>query len=189
MASVRREMTPALKEHIARLNNEGRTKSEIGEITGYDRSTISKFLKRFAERKIVENDSQIGCPKLTCVQADRVLNRLVLKDGRQNFCDLTSEFNNSVPDALSKRSVQRRLDFLNYSRRKVAKTLTISKVNRERRIKWCGVSKNWTVEKNSKSVVFSDKTQVVLGTDNRVYVQQKTQRKVETRVFWTTFRS
>ena len=112
MASVRREMTPALKEHIARLNNEGRTKSEIGEITGYDRSTISKFLKRFAEREIVENDSQNGRPKLTCVQADRVLNRLVLKDGRQNFCDLTSEFNNSVPKCFVKTVSSKKIGFL-----------------------------------------------------------------------------
>jgi predicted transcriptional regulator len=61
-------------------------KIEIGEITGYDRSAISKFLKRFAERKTVEKDSLSGRPKLTCSgRADRVLNRLVLKDGRQNF--------------------------------------------------------------------------------------------------------
>jgi hypothetical protein len=33
-------MTPALKEQMVWLNNEGRTKSEIAEITGYDRSTI-----------------------------------------------------------------------------------------------------------------------------------------------------
>ena len=177
MASNRREMTPVLKEQIVRLNNEGRNKSEIAEITGYDRSTISKFLKRFAERKTVENDSRSGRPKLTSAQADRVLNRLVKKDRRQNLSDLTAEFNNSVPKALSKRSVQRRLHFLNYSRRKVAKTLTISKVNRKRRIEWCRLHKNWTVDNNWKSVIFSDETQVVLGTDNRVYVWRKPEEK------------
>jgi transposase-like protein len=170
MASVRREMTPALKEQIVRLNNEGRTKSDIAEITGYDRSTICKFLERFAERKTVENGSRNGRLKLTSVKADRVLNRLALKDRRQNLCDLTSEFNNSAPNALSKWSVQRRLHFLNYSRRKVAKTLTISKVNRGRRIEWCRLDKNWTVDLNWKSVIFSDETQVVLGRDNRIYV-------------------
>jgi IS30 family transposase len=69
-------MTPVLKEQIVRLNDEGRTNCEIAEITGYDRSTISKFLKRFAERETVEN----GCPKLTSVQANRDVNRLVPKD-------------------------------------------------------------------------------------------------------------
>jgi DNA-binding MarR family transcriptional regulator len=58
MVSVPQEMTQALKQHIVRLNNEGRTKSEIAEITGYDQSTISRFLKRFAERKTIENDSR-----------------------------------------------------------------------------------------------------------------------------------
>ena len=73
MASNRREITPVLKEQIVRLNNEGRNKSEIAEITGYDRSTISKFLKRFAETKTVEYDCRSGRLYLASVQADRVL--------------------------------------------------------------------------------------------------------------------
>jgi hypothetical protein len=36
MASVHREMTPALKEQILWLNNEEGTKCKIAEITGYD---------------------------------------------------------------------------------------------------------------------------------------------------------
>lgn len=53
MTSNRREMSPVLKEQIVRLHKEGRNNSEIAEITGYDRSTVSKFLKRFAVRKHV----------------------------------------------------------------------------------------------------------------------------------------
>ena len=177
MASKRRELTLAIKEQIIRLSNEGRKKVEIAKITGYDPSTISKFLKRFTVRKSVENSTRSGRPKLTSVQSDRLLNRLVLKDRRQNLSDLTSEFNSLASKPLSKRSVQRRLHFLQYSRRKVAKTLTISKTNRKRRLEWCRLYKNWTVNQNWKSVIFSDETQVVLGTDDRVYVWRKTDEK------------
>ena len=90
MASKRQELTLALKEQIIRLSNEGRTKVEIAKIIGYDLSTISKFLKRFTIRKSVENSTRSGRRKLTSVRSDRLLNRLVLKDRRQNLSDLTS---------------------------------------------------------------------------------------------------
>jgi DNA-binding MarR family transcriptional regulator len=51
MVSIRKEITLVLKEQIVRLNNEGRRKNEIAEITGYARSTISKFLKQFAKKE------------------------------------------------------------------------------------------------------------------------------------------
>lgn len=87
MASNRREMSPVLKEQIVHLHKEGRNKSEIAEITGYDRSTVSKFLKRFVDRQGVENTARSRRPKLTSGQTDRVLNRLVLKDRRKSLVD------------------------------------------------------------------------------------------------------
>lgn len=48
MASNRREMSPVLTEQSRRLHMEDRNEFEIAEITGYDRSTVSKFLMRFA---------------------------------------------------------------------------------------------------------------------------------------------
>lgn len=65
------------------------------------------------------------------------------------------------------------ITFLKIYRRKVAKTLTISKVNRVKRVKWCRDNKNWSVDQNWKTVIFSDETQVVLGTDHKVYVWRK----------------
>jgi transposase len=64
MASSRREMSQILKEQIVRLHTEGRNISEIAKITGYNRSTVSKFLKRFATRQSVENNARSGRPKL-----------------------------------------------------------------------------------------------------------------------------
>ena len=43
-------------------------------------------------------------------------------------------------------------------------SITISKTNRKRLLKWCRPYKNLTVNQNLKSVIFSDETQVVLGT-------------------------
>ena len=127
-------------------------KFEIAKITGYDRSIISKFLKRYATRKSIENDPRSGRPKKMSVQSERILKRLVLRDRRQNLGDLTEEFNCSVPRPVSKRSVQRKLHLLSYTRHKVVTTLTISAVNRKRRIDCCKNHKNWTVD-----IIFSGK--------------------------------
>ena len=92
----------------------GQKKVEIVKITEYDPSIISKFLKRFAVRKLVENNTRSGRPKLTSVQSDRLLNMLVLKDRRQNLSDLTSKFNSLTSKPLSKRSVHRISHYIQY---------------------------------------------------------------------------
>lgn len=96
MASNRHEMSPVLKEHFVRLHKEGRNNYEIAKITGYDRSTVSKFLKRFAVRQSVANNARSERPKLTSDQSDRVLNWLVLKNRRKSLSDLTLELNKSI---------------------------------------------------------------------------------------------
>lgn len=78
---------------------------------------------------------------------------------------------------MSTRTVKHRLHFLKFNRRKVAKTLTISKVNRVKCVKWCRDYKNWSVDQNWKTVIFSDETQMVLGTDHKVYVWRKADEK------------
>ena len=60
MASKLQELTLGIKEQIILLSNEGRKKVEIAKITGYDSSTISKFLKQFTVRKSVENSTRSG---------------------------------------------------------------------------------------------------------------------------------
>ena len=57
-------------------------------------------------------------------------------------------------------------------KRSAAKTLTISKTNRKRPLQWCRLYKNWTVNQNWKSVIFLDETQVVLGTDGCVCLEE-----------------
>lgn len=44
--------------------------------------------------------------------------------------------------------------FFNYNHRKVDKILTISKVNKVKRVKWCGDHKNCYVDQNWKKLCF-----------------------------------
>ena len=81
----------------------------FADILGFDRSTISKFLKRFEERESCENSERSGRPKLTTSQGDRRLFRLVKRERRQSLGDITQEYNSATPRPVSKRTIQRRL--------------------------------------------------------------------------------
>ena len=96
------------KEQVIRLFKEGRRKSEIANVLGFDRSTISKFLKRFEEKESIENNQRSGRPKSMTSQ-DHQLFGLIKKDRRQTLHDITTDFDRVTPNPVSTRTVQRRL--------------------------------------------------------------------------------
>ena len=51
MSHHNKEMTTETKQMILRLKQEGYAHRKIAEIIGRDHSTITKFLKRYDERK------------------------------------------------------------------------------------------------------------------------------------------
>ena len=51
--------------------------------------------------------------------------------------------------------------------------MVVKEGNREKRVTWCRASRNWTVDENWKKWIFSDESQVVVGTNNRVYIWRK----------------
>ena len=77
---------------------------------------------------------------------------------------------------MSKRTIRRRLHQEGYRRGKIQKTLTICKVNRQRRILWCRGKRHWRPEQWQK-VIFSDETQVVIGQNNSVSLWRKSSEK------------
>ena len=177
MGRKSKEMSPEIKRQVLRLHEEGYSKAEIGRITGYNRSTISKFLKNFDDSGSLENRRRSGRPKSTSVYGDRILIRLVKEDRRRCFRDLMNEFNQSIPRPVGRRTIQRRLSSFGYHRRVVAKTLTISSTNRKKRVDWCRNRLHWTVLGQWTKIIFSDEMQVVLGKNSRVYVWRKSEER------------
>ena len=170
-------MTATVKHQVVRLSKDGLSHANSARLVGCSKSTITKFLKRFVDSKSIENKHRSGRPRITSVQGDRTLIRLIKKDRRQSLKDLTKEFNNSIPEHVSKRTVQRKLHSQRFKRQSVSKQLTISERNQKMRVKWCRECIHWTVNQNWKSVIFSDEMQFVLGKDSRVYVWRKPEEK------------
>lgn len=131
--------------------------------------TVGRILKKFFQKGSVENDPRSGRSRVTDVRGDRKLYRIIKTNRRQSLQDITSTYNRNEGTRLSKRTVRRRLHQEGYRRGKIQKTLTISKVNRQRRILWCRGKRHsfWHSEQWHK-VIFSDETQVVIGQNNSV---------------------
>lgn len=125
----------------------------------------------------VENVNRSGRKKKTSAQADRVLFRMVRNNRRQTLNELTSRYNEQTETELSSRTVRRRLFDEGFKRKRVSKATTISKINREKRKRFCREKRGWTVNENWKSVIFSDETQIVIGKNRKVYVWRKDEEK------------
>ena len=172
----KRELSNDVKEMIVTLNLGGLSKNKIGELLGIHRSTVGRVLKKFQERGSVENNRRSGRPRVTDARGDRKIYRIVKRNRRQSLQDITSKFNGDEGTRMSKRTIRRRLHQEGYRRGKIQKTLTICKVNRQRRILWCRGKRHWKPEQWQK-VIFSDETQVVIGQNNSVSLWRKSSEK------------
>ena len=102
---------------------------------------------------------------------------MVRKNRRQTLYDLTSRYNERYGQNISSRTIRRRLFNEGFKRRRVCKATTISKVNREKRMKFCREKPGWTEEENWEKVIFSVETQIVIGNNKKIYIWRKDEEK------------
>ena len=158
------------------LISEDFSHADVGKYVGVSRACITRFLKRYRNRSrnyTVDNSSRTGRPPTTSSREDRHILRLVKSNRRQSLRELTNTVYNDLSIAVSSRTIRRRLCNYGYRRRKIRKTLTISKVSRLRRLSWCKAKLPWQSLGKWKSVIFSDETQVVLDHSRNIFVWRK----------------
>ena len=158
MAPHGKELSAEQKEIIMSLSNNGYSSYKIQDLTNINSRTIQTFLKRVRERGNIENKQQSGGKKKTTARDDRVLFRRVKGNRKQTLKDLTSRFIYRTGYNVSERTVRRRLSSDGYRRCAVSKRITISRVNKERRKRFCRQKLTWTVRENWSRVIFSDET-------------------------------
>lgn len=137
MSKNERELSKDLKERIVILNSKGFNDNKISESLGIHRSTVGRVLKTFRQKESVKNDPRRGRPRVIDERGDRKLYRFLKTNRRQFLQDITSTFNRNEGTNVSMRTVRRKLHQEGYRRGKIQKTLTIAKVNKQRRILWC----------------------------------------------------
>ena len=94
-----------------------------------------------------------GRPSVVSGRGNTLLSRIVKINRRKFLDDITSIFNERCPRAVSRRTIQRKLRELGYSRRRVAKTLGVREYNKKRRCGWCRERLLWTVKRQRKNII------------------------------------
>ena len=173
MSSSRAELTVDQKKTIINLIEGNFSQSHIADLLNVSQSCISKFLKRWNCRNNVENLCRSGRPRKSDSRSDRRLIRHVKCHRKQTLKEITNTVNQILPRPLSSRTVRQRLRSHGFTRRRIRKTIVISRVNRVRRVSWCRQKLTWNVKDHWKQVIFTDETRVVIGQNNKVYVWRR----------------
>lgn len=166
-------MSNDVKNVIVDMRKQGKKLQEIADILSIPRGTVSDVIVRFKQRGSVENKPQTGRRRLLDTRDSRELVRQVRGDRKTPLKDVTLTFNEHREVKVSKRTVQRSLYREGYNRRVVKKKVRIREVNRKKRVKWAKEKIRWSVERHWKKVIFSDESQVVIGSNNRVYIWRR----------------
>ena len=103
-------------------------------------------------------------------RGNTLLSRIVTSKRRKSLDDITYIFNEMCPRAVFRRTIQRKLHELGYSRRRVAKTLWVREYNKKRRCGWCRERLLWTVNRQWKNIICSDEMTIVIKPDGKIYV-------------------
>jgi transposase len=93
MAPHGKQMTPKEKKIIVALWQQGYSSYKIVEMTGKNRRTISKFLRRRRVRGSEENLPRSGRGRKTGVRGDSIMHRMLRSDRRQSLGEITDQFN------------------------------------------------------------------------------------------------
>ena len=96
---------------------------------------------------------------------------------KQTLKDVTARFNQRTSYNVSSRTVCRRLFREGYKRRVVSRKITISQINRQRRVGFCRRKLHWTVDQWSH-IIFSDETKIILEQNRKIYVWRKADERL-----------
>jgi IS30 family transposase len=129
MAPHGKQMTPEEKQIIVALSQQEYSSYKIAEMTGKNRRTISKFLKRQWVRESEENLPRSGRGRKTGVRGYKIMYRMLRSDRRQSLGEITDQFNHQFVTKISSRTVRRRLNFEGYKKHPVCKKTTIYYLN------------------------------------------------------------
>jgi len=73
----------------------------------------------------------------------------------------------------SSRTIRRKLASEGCKRRAAKKCVIVREVNRKKRIAWRRERRNWTVDSHWRKSIYSDESQIVVGSNNRIYIWRK----------------
>lgn len=167
------DLSEPKRAQIIALRSQGFTERHISNALSVSKTATHQAIVRHAALGNFASKKRSGRPRVTTVQTDRLVRRVVVKDPTSSAVAIQSVL---PPDALvSVRTIQRRLasEFNLRAYRPASKPMRSTKNVRDRLI-FCNRYKTWTSEDWHK-VMFSDETMVRQFYSLRSYVRRPPQ--------------
>lgn len=156
------------------LRQEGYTYDQIALRLGHGatKSGVYKICRKFQQEGNLHDHPRSGRKKVTTVQDDRMISRMVMKDRRISSVSIANALNRSGVK-VSARTVRDRL-FRNGLKARIPRRkpyLTVEQ--RKRRVEWAKRHLGWSDAQWSR-VLFSDETKIsIFGSDGIRYIRRK----------------
>lgn len=173
MMATGAQLTLEQKTMIVTLHKEKVSKREIARRIKCSDWTVRSVIKKYGETGSVERKKGSGRKRKTSSRSDAHLKFLSLSDRFQNAAELREEWNKSLPQPCSLRTVETRLNEMGLMSRTPAKKPILNKRMRKNRLNWCKERENWSVA-DWKRVVFSDESKFnLIGPDGTLKVRRR----------------
>ena len=164
MSGKSKELSTETKELIIKLNRKKKRRSYISDLLDIPWSTIDSVVKKYLSTGTVKNQLRKGRWKLLTARDEVGLNCLVKKNRLAPLHEITTIFNDNKQHSFSSRTIRRELASEGYKWRAA---------KRKKRVAWCRERRNWTVDSQWRRYIYSDESQIVVGSNNRIYVWRK----------------
>ena len=160
------ELSTEMKELIITLSESVQNKAELSRMLNIPRTTLTSVLSNYRRTGTVETLKRSGRKRSFTNRDRNALKRLVKSNRWLTLQDITANPNECKTKTFSQKTVQRVLHLKGCKRRLVKKKMVVREVNRKKRVKWCKEWRGRTVDNYWKKVIFSDESQIMLGTNN-----------------------
>lgn len=167
-----------LRSAINTLREEKYTIREIARRLNIPPSTVSDTILRKDQTGSNRDRSRSGRPRVTSKAEDKYIVVVSKRNRRITAPEIQGQFNAHHGNKISLTTVKRRLRAANLCGRIAIKKPLLRRGNKQKRLKWAQVHKNWTVE-DWKRVLWTDESKFeVFGQRRRVYVRRSVSEKM-----------
>ncbi|CAF1495238.1 unnamed protein product [Adineta ricciae] len=144
--------------------------SKIADQLNISWTCAKNAVKRYSTYGTYKDRPRTGRPMKITKRGDRYIKRLTKGGDRANSNLITQNLNESLPQRVSARTVQRHLHKLGYKYAAKIKKPFLKKCHKVQRLLWCKKFRSYTVQ-DWRHVIFSDETTYyVLKRKNKVMV-------------------
>lgn len=178
-----KKLTSATIKNIENFIEPGLSSRKASQPLGVSHTTVNNIRNQMKERPAA---SKSGRPQLLTDSEKRYIARLIDRDKAKHAVDVAKVFNKDRDVPVSTQTIRRALRDAGLKAKTKKKKPAISKVNKNKRLKWALEHEQWT-EDDWKRVIWSDETKINrFGSDGNRYSWVRTDTSLQPKLIEPT---